>query len=76
MKSSAVCDGQRAMGGVVAVDGAWFGGHVRPRNPRVARIGRRRREHQSRKRRRVGVMPQRSGPTVPVVVTRRPRRSR
>jgi len=33
--------------GVVEVDGGWFGGHIRPENHRVARIDRRRREHQN-----------------------------
>jgi hypothetical protein len=33
--------------GVVEIDGGWFGGHIRPENYRVARIDRRRREHQN-----------------------------
>src|SRR5271165_6563213 len=35
------------LSGVVEIDGGWFGGHVRPENHRVARIDRRRRQHQS-----------------------------
>jgi ISXO2 transposase-like protein len=53
---------------VVEIDGAWFGGYIRPRNHRAERIDRRR--HQSGKRRRVVVMRQRGGPTVPIVTTR------
>ena len=56
--------------GVVEVDGGWFGGHIRPENHRVARIDRRRREHQNGKRRCVVVMHQRGGPTVTAVVKR------
>jgi transposase-like protein len=59
-----------ALNGVVEIDGAWFGGHVRPRNHRVERIDRRRRKHQNGKRRCVVVMRQRGGPTVPIVTTR------
>jgi transposase-like protein len=58
------------LNGVVEIDGAWFGGHIRPRNHRVERIDRRRRRHQNGKRRCVVVMRQRGGPTVPVVTTR------
>jgi transposase-like protein len=54
--------------GVVEVDGGWFGGHIRPENHRVARIDRRRREHQNGKRRCVVVMRQRGGPTVTAIV--------
>src|SRR5208282_2129057 len=39
------------LSGVVEIDGGWFGGYVRPENHRVARIDRRRRQHQSGKRR-------------------------
>jgi transposase-like protein len=56
--------------GVVEVDGAWFGGHIRPRNHRAERIDRRRRKYQNGKRRCVVVMRQRGGPTVPIVTTR------
>jgi transposase-like protein len=56
------------LSGVVEIDGGWFGGHVRPENRRVARIDRRRRQHQSGKRRCVVVMRQRGGLTVTAVV--------
>ena len=55
------------LSGVVEIDGGWFGGHVRPENHRVARIDRRRRQHQSGKRRCVVVMRQRGRPTVTAV---------
>jgi transposase-like protein len=58
------------LSGVVEIDGAWFGGHIRPRNHRLERIDRRRRWHQNGKRRCVVVMRQRGGPTVPVVTMR------
>jgi len=58
------------LGGVVEIDGAWFGGYIRPRNHRVERVDRRRRKHQTGKRRCVVVMRQRGGPTVPVVTMR------
>jgi hypothetical protein len=35
------------LNGVVEIDGGWFGGYIRPENYRVARIDRRRREHQT-----------------------------
>ena len=56
------------LSGVVEIDGEWFGGHVRPENHRLARVDRRRRQHQSGKRRCVVVMRQRGGPTVTAVV--------
>jgi transposase-like protein len=56
------------LSGVVEIDGGWFGGHVRPENCRLARVDRRRRQHQSGKRRCVVVMRQRGGPTVTAVV--------
>ena len=59
------------LSGVVEIDGGWFGGHVRRENHRVARVDRRRRQHQSGKRRCVVVMRQRSGPTVTAVVNMR-----
>ena len=59
-----------ALSGVVEIDGAWFGGHIRPRNHRAERIDRRRRKYQNGKRRCVVVMRQRGGPTVPIVTTR------
>jgi transposase-like protein len=56
-----------SVSGQVEVDGAWFGGHVRPRNHRIERIDRRLRNHRSRKRRCVVVIRQRGGATVPFV---------
>ena len=56
------------LSGVVEIDGGWFGGHVRPENHRLARVDRRRRQHQNGKRRCVVVMRQRGGPTVTAVV--------
>jgi transposase-like protein len=58
------------LNGVVEIDGAWFGGHIRPHNHRAERIDRRRRRHQTGKRRCVVVLRQRRGPTVPVVTAR------
>ena len=56
-----------SVAGVVEVDGAWFGGHVRPRNHRVERVDRRLRRYRSRKRRCVVVIRQRGGASVPLV---------
>ena len=53
---------------VVEIDGGWFGGYIRPENYRVARIDRRRREHQNGKRLCVVAMRQRGGKTVTTVV--------
>jgi transposase-like protein len=60
------------LSGVVEIDGGWFGAHIRPENYRVARIDRRRREHQNGKRLCVVVMRQRDGPTVTTVVKHKP----
>ena len=56
------------LSGVVEIDGGWFGGYIRPENHRVARIDRRRREHQNGKRLCVVAMRQRGGKTVTTVV--------
>ena len=56
------------LNGVVEIDGGWFGGYIRPENYRVARIDRRRREHQNGKRLCVVVMRQRGGKTVTTFV--------
>ena len=50
--------------GTVEVDGAAFGGHVRPANLREDRVDRRRLDHRSGKRRVVVVLRQRGGRTV------------
>lgn len=51
------------MAGHVEVDGAYFGGHIRPANHKADRIDRRRAEHQTGKRRVVVVMRERGGRT-------------
>lgn len=53
--------------GHVEIDGAYFGGHVRPENHKADRKDRRRREHQNGKRRVVVVMRERLGRTLPKV---------
>lgn len=49
--------------GEVEVDGAYFGGHIRPANYKANRVDRRRAEHQTGKRRVVVVMRERGGRT-------------
>lgn len=51
-------------GRVAEIDGAYFGGHVRPENRAVDRIDRRRAENRSGKRRAVVVMRERGGRTL------------
>src|ERR1700730_2667996 len=53
--------------GEVEVDGAYFGGHVRPSNHKVNRVDRRLAENQTGKRRVVVVMRERKGRTLPFV---------
>lgn len=53
--------------GEVEVDGAYFGGHVRPENRKEDRKDRRLKENQSGKRRVVVVMRERGGRTLPFV---------
>ena len=53
--------------GDVEVDGAYFGGYVKPANYKVDRIDRRRAENQTGKRRVVVVMRERNGRTLPFV---------
>ena len=53
--------------GEVEVDGAYFGGHVRPANYKADRIDRRLAENQTGKRRVVVVMRERKGRTLPFV---------
>src|SRR5690606_3169372 len=52
------------LSGIVEVDGAFFGGHVRPENRKEDRVDRRRSEHQSGKRRAVVVARERKGRTL------------
>ena len=54
--------------GHVEVDGAYFGGHVRPENRKEDRKDRRLKEHQTGKRRVVVTMRERDGRTLPFVV--------
>ena len=53
--------------GEVEVDGAYFGGHVRPANHKVNRRDRRLAENQTGKRRVVVIMRERGGRTLPFV---------
>ncbi len=53
--------------GHVEIDGAYFGGHIRPENAKEDRVDRRRREHQTGKRRVVIAMRERAGRTLPFV---------
>lgn len=56
-------------GRVAEVDGAYFGGHVRPENRAIDRVDRRLAEHRSDKRQLVVVMRERDGRTLPRVAT-------
>lgn len=56
--------------GHVEVDGAYFGGYVKPTNEKINRQDRRRYENQSGKRQVVVVMRERNGRTLPFVVKR------
>lgn len=53
--------------GHIEIDGAYFGGHIRPENQKADRVDRRRREHQNGRRRVVVVMRERHGRTLPIV---------
>jgi transposase-like protein len=53
--------------GDVEIDGAYFGGHIRPANLKEDRIDRRLAQHQTGKRRVVVVLRQRKGRTLPFV---------
>lgn len=53
--------------GHVEIDGAYFGGHIRPENRKEDRIDRRKKEHQTGKRRVVIAMREREGRTLPFV---------
>jgi hypothetical protein len=52
---------------VAEVDGAYFGGHIRPANEAKDRVDRRRAEHQTGKRKVVVVIRERGGETLPGV---------
>jgi len=54
--------------GEVEVDGAYFGGYVKPKNWKSDRVDRRLRRNQSGKRRCVFVIRERGGRTVPVII--------
>ena len=53
--------------GHVEVDGAYFGGHIRPANAKVDRVDRRKKENQTGKRRVVVALREREGRTLPFV---------
>ena len=53
--------------GHVEIDGAYFGGHIRPANAKVNRVDRRLKQHQTGKRRVVIAMREREGRTLPFV---------
>ena len=55
------------LSGEVEVDGAYFGGHIRPENRKEDRKDRRLAEHQTGKRRAVVAMRERNGRTLPFV---------
>jgi transposase-like protein len=55
------------LNGIVEVDGAYFGGHIRPANKKEDRIDRRLAQHQTGKRRVVVVARERKGRTVTTV---------
>ena len=58
----------KVLRGHVEIDGAYFGGHVRPENRKADRIDRRLAEHRTGKRRCVVAMRERGGRTLPFVV--------
>lgn len=53
--------------GHVEIDGAYFGGHIRPANVKANRVDRRKKEHQTGKRRVVVALREREGRTLPFV---------
>jgi transposase-like protein len=57
----------RTVSGDVEIDGAYFGGYVKPANRKEDRIDRRLLEHQTGKRRVVVIMRERAGRTLPFV---------
>ena len=60
----------RTLSGHVEIDGAYFGGYVKPKNVKAERVDRRRTEHQSGKRRSVVIMRERNGHSLPMVFHR------
>ena len=58
----------RVLNGVVEMDGAYFGGHVRPENRKEDRKDRRLKAHRSDKRQCVVIMRERRGRSLPFVV--------
>jgi len=58
----------KVLRGHVEIDGAYFGGYVKPENRKADRIDRRLSEHQTGKRRCVVAMRERGGRTLPFVV--------
>ena len=60
-------DREEELDGVVEVDGAYFGGHVRPANMKVDSVDRRLAEHQTGTRRVVVAFRERKGRTLPFV---------
>jgi transposase-like protein len=65
-------NGDATVSGEVAVDGAYFGGHVRPANRREDRIDRRLAVNQTGKRRVVVVAREKNGKTLPFVFKTEP----
>jgi transposase-like protein len=59
---------ERTASGVVEVDGAYFGGHIRPANWAENRVDRRLAKHQTGKRQVVIIMRERNGRSMPFVV--------
>ncbi|WP_417733608.1 IS1595 family transposase [Roseovarius sp.] len=55
------------LSGHIQIDGAYFGGHIRPANVKADRVDRRLKENQTGKRRVVIVMREREGRTLPFV---------
>jgi len=55
------------LSGEVEIDGAYFGGHIRPANAKEDRVDRRRKEHQTGTRRVVIALRERYGRTIPFV---------
>ncbi len=58
---------EKALSGEVEIDGAYFGGYVKPANRKEDRVDRRRAEHQTGKRQVVVVMRERDGQSVTAV---------